>query len=286
MGKTQQIEPSSQEISCLEIEALAEEFEPKPRPNNPDPSPTYDNLLPPSARLPPPSLAKQVKETSVRHWLDQLKDVSYERDDVLDEWNTEILKQQLEEKKEKQGPKAVVTKRKVCFCFGQVHKAISFHKIGTTIKDLNEKLSSIAAEKEDHSFLQSSVRQVDEQLNHDDKRKTSSFVDISMIFGRANEEVNLLSKLSSENSQEGDKVLIIPIVELGWTGMTTLAEVAYNSDEVKFDIKIWVCVSDPFNVIEIAKSIIRGTGKDTPDSNELEDVLQCLSKSIEGKKNV
>ncbi|CAB4272882.1 unnamed protein product [Prunus armeniaca] len=38
---------------------------------------------------------RQVKEASVRDWLDKLKDLSYEMDHVLDEWNTGILKQEV-----------------------------------------------------------------------------------------------------------------------------------------------------------------------------------------------
>lgn len=36
---------------------------------------------------------RQVKEASVRNWLDKLKQKPYELGDVLDEWNIEILKQ-------------------------------------------------------------------------------------------------------------------------------------------------------------------------------------------------
>ncbi|WRX27671.1 Rx [Theobroma cacao] len=39
---------------------------------------------------------KQVKEASVRHWLSKLKNVSYDVEDVLDEWNTAKLKSKLE----------------------------------------------------------------------------------------------------------------------------------------------------------------------------------------------
>uniref|UniRef100_A0A2N9FXB8 Disease resistance N-terminal domain-containing protein n=1 Tax=Fagus sylvatica TaxID=28930 RepID=A0A2N9FXB8_FAGSY len=35
---------------------------------------------------------RQVKEEAVKLWLDKLKDVSYEMDDVLDEWNTAMIK--------------------------------------------------------------------------------------------------------------------------------------------------------------------------------------------------
>ncbi|PRQ20600.1 putative leucine-rich repeat domain, L domain-containing protein [Rosa chinensis] len=55
---------------------------------------------------------KQVTEASVGRWLQKLKDVSYEMDDVLDEWNTELLRQQAEEKQEVEGDNALVTKKK------------------------------------------------------------------------------------------------------------------------------------------------------------------------------
>ncbi|KAM5574915.1 hypothetical protein ABKV19_014057 [Rosa sericea] len=54
---------------------------------------------------------QQVEKASVRIWLDGLNDVSYEMVDVLDEWNTEILKQKA---------KGVVTEKKKTFkkvCF-------------------------------------------------------------------------------------------------------------------------------------------------------------------------
>ncbi len=35
---------------------------------------------------------KQVKEVSVRHWLNELKEVSYDLEDVLDEWKTCLLR--------------------------------------------------------------------------------------------------------------------------------------------------------------------------------------------------
>ncbi|TXG68967.1 hypothetical protein EZV62_003902 [Acer yangbiense] len=39
---------------------------------------------------------RQLMETSVRRWLDRLKDVSYDVEDALDEWNTSKLKLQIQ----------------------------------------------------------------------------------------------------------------------------------------------------------------------------------------------
>ena len=56
---------------------------------------------------------KQVTEARVGHWLERLKDVSYEMDDVP--WSTEILRQQVDERQEEEAENASVSKRKVCF---------------------------------------------------------------------------------------------------------------------------------------------------------------------------
>ncbi|PRQ20555.1 putative P-loop containing nucleoside triphosphate hydrolase, leucine-rich repeat domain, L [Rosa chinensis] len=239
---------------------------------------------------------KHVTEASVGDWLQKLKDVSYEMDDVLDEWNTEILRKQVEEKQEEEGENALVTEKMVCFpmlsdcfcfCFGQVNKVIHHHNIARRIKELNEKLTLIADEKAMFGFHQSTIGgQDDQQLIQ--RQKTSSLVDIFKICGRDEEKEMLLSKLLRESNQEGERFLVIPIVGMGGMGKTTLAQLAYNDEKViaYFDKKVWVCVSDPFDEIKIAKAIfesVRDKGENQ-SSNELETLLIWIRTRVENKK--
>ncbi|XP_040370747.1 putative disease resistance protein RGA3 isoform X2 [Rosa chinensis] len=238
---------------------------------------------------------KQVADTGVENWLAKLKDVSYEMDDVLDEWNTEILRRQVEEKQEKEGENALVTKKKVCFlmssvcfCFGQANKVIHRHKIARRIGELNEKLTLlIAAEREMYGFHQSTKGGPDDQQLIQ-RQKTSSLVDISTIFGREEEKEMLLSKLLRESSPKVGRFLVIPIVGMGGMGKTTLAQLAYNDEKVtaQFDKKVWVCVSSPFDEIKIAKAIIENLDKNETQksSNELETLLQCIMSHVKDKK--
>ena len=39
---------------------------------------------------------RQLKEESIKLWLQRLKNISYDIDDVLDEWSTEVLKSKIE----------------------------------------------------------------------------------------------------------------------------------------------------------------------------------------------
>ncbi|XP_062009732.1 disease resistance protein RGA2-like [Rosa rugosa] len=237
---------------------------------------------------------KQLTDARVEDWLEKLKDVSYEMDDLLDEWNTEILRRQVEEKQEKEGENAPVTKKKVCFpmssvcfCFGQANKVIHRRNIARRIGELNEKLTLIAAEREMYGFHQSTKGGPDDQQLIQ-RHKTSSLVDTSTIFGREEEKEMLLSKLLRESSPEGGRFLVIPIVGMGGMGKTTLAQLAYNDEKVTnyFHKKVWVCVSSPFDEIKIAKAIIESLDKNETQksSNELETLLICIRSHVKDKK--
>ncbi|KAL6140989.1 hypothetical protein ACLB2K_059281 [Fragaria x ananassa] len=139
---------------------------------------------------------RQIKEVIVRDWLENLKDVSYEMDDVLDDWSTEILIQQLDHHQQKgesstSTAAAAVTKKKL--------------------------------EKD------KSTEKVPELL---ERFETSSFVDLSKTFGREDETEVVMGKLVGESSQEARNLLVLSVVGMG---KTTLAHIVYNNEKRKLD---------------------------------------------------
>ncbi|XP_024186332.1 putative disease resistance protein RGA1 [Rosa chinensis] len=230
---------------------------------------------------------RQVKEASVKLWLDDLKDVSNEMEDVLDDWNTEILRLQIETQEKEDGNALDTTKKKVClciptafFCSGQVSRVIFRRDIAQKIKDLNERLATIAdiRQKFNLQYTKSSTE-------HIERQKTTSFVD--QTFGRVDEKELLVGKLLSKSNPEGQSPIVIPIVGMGGIGKTTLSQLAYNDKRVQenFKDRIWVCVSDPFDELNIAKTILARLGGNVNSiSSDLDAFFECLQKSIEGKK--
>ncbi|XP_021824624.1 putative disease resistance protein RGA4 [Prunus avium] len=237
---------------------------------------------------------RQVKEKSVRTWLQNLEDVSYDINEVLDEWNTEILKHQIEKEEEKEGKNVALTKRKVCFfipspsvCFGSIGKVIMRRDIAMRIKEINEKLTEIANLREKYNFHENTIRAT-EKLEH---VETCSFVQVSSIIGREEEKNRLMSMLLSESSQQGKSpFVVIPIVGMGGLGKTAFAQLVYNDENIKthFDTRIWVCVSDPFEEIKIAKAIVEvlNKGDGRIHSTSLQPLLECINEYISGKKFV
>ena len=151
---------------------------------------------------------RQLKEEAVKLWFENLEGVSYEIDDVLDEWNTvmikaEIEKQQkeFEEEEEEKAETSTAKKRKVWpitpnFNFS-VPNLFQHRDIAHKIKDLNEKLDEIYKEREVYGFeLSSPIEEVVE------RPKTTSYVDVSEILGRDKVKNDLVSTLLGKGTEK------------------------------------------------------------------------------------
>ncbi|XP_044486342.1 putative disease resistance protein RGA3 [Mangifera indica] len=220
---------------------------------------------------------RQVKELAVRHWLDKLKEVSYDIDDVLDKWITTSKKFQM---KKVENASKLWKKVSISFdCF--FCKKVSLrHEIAFSIRDLKETLDTIAMEK--NSFNFSPTVSTSTQLEH---KITTSFIDLLEVQGRDDYKNTLINLLLIESSQ-APIIHIISIVGMGGIGKTTLARIAFNDDKVNthFDKKIWVCVSVPFVETNIAKAILESLTDVAPNVSELETMLRKIRQSLEGKK--
>ncbi|XP_031251496.1 putative disease resistance protein RGA4 [Pistacia vera] len=224
---------------------------------------------------------RQVKEKTVRLWLDRLKHASYDIEDVLDEWNYAMLKQQIEEVEY-----ADVPKKKVrfffpssCFSFKQVSlpQVILRHDIAMKIKEVTENLDVIAKQKDMYTF--NKIRSVEKF----ERVQSTSFIDVSEICGRVDDKSILVRKLCESSEQH---LPIISIIGMGGIGKTTLAQFVYNDNKVvnSFDYRMWVCVSEPFDEYRIAKAIIKDLEDSTPDLRELNSLLGHINRFIKEKK--
>ncbi|RDX98456.1 putative disease resistance protein RGA3, partial [Mucuna pruriens] len=144
------------------------------------------------------------------------------------------------------------------------------------VKDIRKRLEALNV---DRRCFKLTNRHLEQQVVR--QRETHSFVHEEYVIGRENEKNHLLELLLNTNMDMKENVSIISIVGIGGLGKTALAQLLYNDEAVRvhFELKMWVCVSDDFDVKTIAKKIIESKTND-----EMDRVQQELRKKIEGKR--
>ncbi|EYU45741.1 hypothetical protein MIMGU_mgv1a023939mg, partial [Erythranthe guttata] len=207
-----------------------------------------------------------------------LENTTYEMDDVLDEWNYSVLKFRIEQSSDHDvyvPPKKRVWSSFVpspCLCSKKVRTR---HEIALKIEQVKTRFDLILAEQGRFGF-------------HEIKSHPNgpSLIDSMEVCGRKLESENLVSKLVGGGGRgEELGVCVLSIVGTGGLGKTTLAKLAYNNSRVMscFQLRIWICVSDPFDEVGIANEIIVGARGSKPNTNQFERVLKCLKEKISGK---
>ncbi|KAL1538090.1 putative disease resistance protein RGA3 [Salvia divinorum] len=221
---------------------------------------------------------RQVKEESVKVWLEKLKDVSYETEDVLSEWITAMQKTEMESDGRRSSRSRKVTSLFTMPCFG--FDRVAFRReIAIKIKKINERLSDIAAEKDRYKFSEVLSNEILE------RPKTASFIDDAEVEGRDVDKENLIGRLLGRGSR-AKGLNVVSLVGLGGVGKTTLAQLAFNCDEVvnHFNRAIWVCASDPFDEVRIARAILEFIEGSAPYLFELETLVTKIRNYVEGEK--
>ncbi|GAY68506.1 hypothetical protein CUMW_264650 [Citrus unshiu] len=181
-------------------------------------------------------------------------------EDVLGEWSTARLKLQIDGVDDDPENDVLVCLEKVCSffppasCFG-CKQLVLRRDIALKIKEINETLDNIDKQKAMFRFAANVIKSTERA---DQRGPSISSIDVSEIFGRPKEKKELVDRLLCEGSKEQKGPCIISLVGMGGIGKTTLAQFAYNNDDVKkhFDERIWVCVSEPFDEFRIARAVI------------------------------
>ncbi|XP_047957915.1 putative disease resistance protein RGA3 [Salvia hispanica] len=231
--------------------------------------------------------SRGVKDQSVKSWLKKLEATAYEMDDILDEWNYSLLKHKMEASVEPE-PEPEPENKVCCSFIPSSH--ICFNKVsvrrGTAkkVEHVKATLDQILREKDDFNFIISLP--APNLVPAPWREQSTHLIDLKKVHGLTiyrKKDVIVRNMMLS-----GSSTKILSIVGTGGLGKTTLAKLVYNDTQVKgcYELRIWICVSDPFDVVRIASGIVDSVGSETipPNTDQLALVLQKLGASVLGKK--
>ncbi|KAG1327584.1 putative disease resistance protein RGA4 [Cocos nucifera] len=157
---------------------------------------------------------KQVKDKAVKKWLEALKKAAYDADDILDEFDYEVLRY---EAKTRDGMVNEVLD------FFSLHNPVLFRLImGNKLKDVRDRIEGIAAERNMFNF----TFNTQSQAQH--RPQTHSYVDEKDVVGRGEDKAKMVKMLLDQH--ENKNVTVLP---MGGLGKTTLSQLVYEHPKVK-----------------------------------------------------
>ncbi|KAM3741982.1 hypothetical protein ACB098_07G037900 [Castanea mollissima] len=214
---------------------------------------------------------QQVKNHQVKDWLMKLRDAAFDADDLLSEFTTHVLQQEVMD-----GHKIV---KKVRTLVSSSNPVVFGNEMAGKLSAMRERFNDIASNRNNFQLIERPI----ETRAVSRERETHSFVRDKEVIGREKDKKVIIGLL--QNSDVKENVSFISIVGIGGLGKTTLAQYVYNDDTVKarFELKIWVCVSDVFDLKTIVENIIISATRKKPESLIMEH-LQIELREILNQK--
>ncbi|XP_074313066.1 putative disease resistance protein RGA1 isoform X2 [Silene latifolia] len=223
-------------------------------------------------------------------WVEEIKEVLYEADDLFDKVITIAKMKQLDEDEGNKFLKKVL--HKLSRFFSPKNSLLFSYYTSQEVQGIHQKLDTIANNHAKYNFkADPESRKCELMADHQAALKrrtdTSSLLDENII-GREDDVKVIVDMLLDPNVEEN--VGFVVIVGIGGLGKTTLAQLVYNHNMIQpmFEKKLWVCVSDQdgkeFNVKTILKDIIESLTK-KPCSLSTKQSLQIeLQEELEKNK--
>ncbi|KAL2326989.1 hypothetical protein Fmac_020416 [Flemingia macrophylla] len=217
---------------------------------------------------------KKPHSNALREWLKQIKRVFSDADNIVDDFECEALRRHV-----------VRTygsfSRKVRRFISTSNPLIYRLRMAHQIKDINERLTKVAAAG--HMFGLQMIHNDTLPLNV--REMTHSHVNLSNVVGREHDKQNIIKLLVEDGHDQC--LSVIPIVGMGGLGKTTLAKLVFNDTGIDqcFTLKMWVCVSNDFELRNVLIKIINSLLPNEEFKNyEIEQLQNRLRNMLQRQK--
>ncbi|KAK9913017.1 hypothetical protein M0R45_036844 [Rubus argutus] len=212
------------------------------------------------------------KQQGVISWLDDLRDLAYDVEDVLDKFLTEMLRRRL-----KQQQWATTGK-----LWGPFSKVQFNFDMNSKIKELNDRLLEICQRKDRFG-----LRKIGTSSTKEGKIQVppSSCQPVGPVIGREEDKRKIVEFLSKEEPSSDIKFHVVAIVGMPGVGKTTLAGDVFNDAATQqFYPKGWVSVSDDFDIVRLTKEILEYVTSQPCNLESFSKAQDELGAILSGKK--
>ncbi|CAO2143422.1 unnamed protein product [Urochloa humidicola] len=205
-------------------------------------------------------------------WLEALRKVAYQANDVFDEFKYEALRREAKKKGHYKKLGFDVIK-----LFPTHNRVVFRYRMGNKLRMILNAIEVLITEMHAFRFkfrpqppMPKSWRQTEPDT-----------IDLKEIASqsRNKEKEDIVNKLTGDHQASSLQLTVLPIVGMGGLGKTTLAQLVYNDPEIQkhFQLQLWVCVSDNFEVDQLAKSIVEASNINASGKSDLDNLKEVVS---------
>ncbi|KAM6576125.1 hypothetical protein CsatB_027962 [Cannabis sativa] len=151
------------------------------------------------------------------------------------------------------------------------------------MREIGDRLDHIGNERMNFHLREVDVRERRNQIR--ESRRTGSVITQPHVYGRDEDKERVVGFLLNDAINCND-TSVFCIVGLGGIGKTTLAQCVFNDERVSiyFELKMWVCVSEDFDLRRLIKAIIEsGTGS-ACEALEMDPLQKRLQGTLQRKR--
>ncbi|CAD6270071.1 unnamed protein product [Miscanthus lutarioriparius] len=211
-------------------------------------------------------------------WLEALRKVAYQASDVFDEFKYEALRREAKKKGHYKKLGFDVIK-----LFPTHNRVVFRYRMGNKLRMILNAIEVLITEMHAFRFKFRPQPPMPKSWRHTE----SDIIDLKEFASqsRYKEKNEVVNKLIGQASNL--ELTVLPIVGMGGLGKTTLAQLVYNDPGIQkhFQLQLWVCVSDNFEVDTLAKTIVEenAKGKNNIDTRG-QSPLDSLKEVVSGKR--
>jgi hypothetical protein len=165
------------------------------------------------------------------------------------------------------------------------------HDIGSRIKILYHKLDDISKRAGSFNFINLNTYREPMTQHPTTDRTTYPLLERSSVVGEKIEDDTrtVVEMLTNEvDINKSDSITVVAIVGVGGIGKTTLGKKVFNDElmQAKFAKKIWLCITQDFNEIELLRKAIIAVSGELPGHGAGDKglLVQALADAIKDKK--
>ncbi|TVU50671.1 hypothetical protein EJB05_02050, partial [Eragrostis curvula] len=210
-------------------------------------------------------------------WLNRLKDISFDVHDLVDEFQLEADKNEVDGDGRKHTVSRYLRTKPKAFLFQC--------KAARKIKAIKKRFAEIVKQRTEFSAITNSSHLVRHTNRTTGEMPSLPNADTASVLGRDQEKHQIISKLVETNGQHIIKIL--SVIGLGGSGKSSLANLVFNDGnfvQEHFKVRLWVHVSQEFDVTKLIEKLFEAIVGEKSERYPLQQMTKIISDELTGKR--